>query len=66
MNIVLLIMLWVIIWVIIGYFFASRFLNPESPLIQKGSVIVLWPVIFFIIVAIVAVVLFVHFLGFLF
>jgi hypothetical protein len=62
MNIVLLILF----WIIIGYFFTSRFLNPESPPIAKCSVIVLWPVIFFIAVVIVAVVLFVHFVGWLF
>lgn len=61
MNVVL----FCLFWIIVGTFFTRKFINPQASQIAKGSVILLWPGIVLAAIAIVSVVLFVHFVGWL-
>lgn len=59
------IFLYAALWIVLGALFTRKFLNPKASRIAKGTVILVWPLILGVSGVLIAIVLLVHFLGWL-
>lgn len=59
------IFLYAALWIVLGALFTRKFLNPQASRIAKGTVILVWPLILGVSGVLIAIVLLVHFLGWL-